>query len=102
LPTVRLAEVLRLDHATSERRGAGGLSMKEIQQVYIFVADNPPSGDEGIIGFIDWSTMTQVPMVTSNDTLLDQLRDQAREFSRQYGRKVRLVKFSAREVLEEL
>jgi hypothetical protein len=74
--------------------------MKEIDQIWALLAEDSPE-QEGIMGALMPNGMWMA-LVSGNEAHAQRLKEIAREMGLSAGKKVRLVKFSNRTVIEEL
>lgn len=74
--------------------------MSRIDEMFAFVSEDTGPEDEGIITMSLGSTM--MPLVGGDMTRVEKLKPIARQIAQQTGKKVKLLRFSTREELEEL
>jgi hypothetical protein len=75
-------------------------SMPRIESMWAFVSVDPEDDNEGICTIM-WGDMP-MPMIASDQTRIAQLRPAACELKRLTGMRVKLVKFTVREEIEEI
>lgn len=73
--------------------------MPKIDEIYAYICDDKGPGDEGIIGMMNGNTF--MPLVGADVARSKSIRKAAEDIARATGKKVKLVKFSTRTVLEE-
>ena len=71
----------------------------KIKNIHAFVAVGD-DGDEGVIGEMINGVMT--PFVCADEARVESLREKAFEIGKHTGKKVKLVRFSTREDVEEI
>jgi hypothetical protein len=84
--------------------GAGswkkGVDMPKITEIYAFISEDTGPEDEGIIG--QRMNDTWLPFVAADQKRIDSLRPWAKSIARVTGKKIKLIRFTHREGLEEI
>lgn len=80
---------------------ASAKKVLSIDEMFVFAAVDPQDGVDGVCAFMDPVTKTWMPMVGADVSRVETLRPVAREIARRTGA-TRLLKFTTREVLEEI
>lgn len=75
--------------------------MPQISELFAFIAEDSGPDDEGIVAF-NPEGLLWMPMVAADRERVDSLRTWAQAIAKSTGQKIRLVRFSTREVLEEI
>lgn len=75
-------------------------NLEKITEFYTYVAVDI-NGNEGIIAYKDEQRNMIMPLVSSKLKLINEFRKQVKEMAKEPNSKIRLLKFSTREVLEE-
>ena len=75
--------------------------MPQISEIYAFITEDSGPDDEGIVAF-NVDGRVWMPLVAGDLARVSSLRVMAETIAQTTGRKVHLVKFSTREVLEEI
>lgn len=78
----------------------GGPNRLCIDELFVFVSQDPKTGKEGTAAFQQFGVWT--PLVTGDKSNLDLMRAAARKIARMSGHKIVLLKFSQREELETI
>lgn len=78
--------------------------MPRIEELFTFVAEDKGPDDEGIVAmpFISQEGSVMMPLVGADMSRIKSLRPWAEEIKRRTGKSVKLLRFSSREVLEEI
>lgn len=74
--------------------------MPKITEMYAFIAEDTGPDDEGVIGFT--TSTGWIPMVGADMKRVDSLRPIATSIARDLGKRVKLIRFTNREELEEI
>jgi len=72
----------------------------QLNQIWAIVSVD--EGGEGIVAAPTMQGVLTIPLITGEERLLDSMKAMARSVSAVTGKKMRLVKFSQREVVEEI
>ena len=75
--------------------------MPQISEIYAFIAEDSGPDDEGVVAF-NPGGRGWMPMVAADRARVDSLRPMAAAIAKTTGQKIHLVRFSTREVLEEI
>lgn len=73
----------------------------ELQTLTAFVAVDPANGDEGIIGRT-LPNGVMMPMIGADQARIESLKPEAAQIAKMTGQTVRMIRFTGREILEEL
>ena len=73
----------------------------KINEVWAYVSEDE-KGNEGICGWLDEKTKQWLPMVCADKDRLESLRVLAIMIAKQTNKKIKIVKFSTREDVEEI
>lgn len=75
--------------------------MKTIDCVYLFVAENEATpnapAEEGVVAYVDHESGALQPLMTTDPKDLNNMRAGAKQIALGMGKKIKLVKFTARE-----
>lgn len=74
--------------------------MPKIDQIFAFIAEDEGPDDEGITSFHSAQHGGWMPMVAADEKRIDSLRQFAQAISDESGKKITLIRFSQREVVE--
>lgn len=74
-------------------------TMPRIEEVWAFVSVDPDDGNEGVCAFRTGDAW--MPLIAADTKRLEQLRQIAKDLSKFTKNKIKLVKFTKREELEE-
>ena len=74
--------------------------MPQISELFAFIAEDSGPDDEGVTAFLSGGTW--LPMIAADRARVDSLRPMAEAIAKSTGQKIHLVRFSTREVLEEI
>lgn len=75
--------------------------MPQISELFAFIAEDSGPDDEGVVAFNPGGGVW-MPMVAADRERVDSLRPMAEAIAKTTGLKIHLVRFSTREVLEEI
>jgi hypothetical protein len=75
-------------------------SMPRIESVWAFVSVDPEDDNEGICSMMWGGSL--LPMIASDKTRVEQLKPIARDLKHYTGMRIKLVKFTVREEIEEI
>jgi hypothetical protein len=73
--------------------------MPLIEEMYAFISYDKDNNDEGICAFQS-SYGVWIPMVGANMARVESLKPMAKQIANMTGKKIKICKFSTREVLE--
>lgn len=76
-------------------------TLPRIDELYCYVSVDAQDGNEGLVG-APIGPIGCMPLVAADKARLSQLTPLAEELAKQFNIKIRLVKFSKREVIEEI
>lgn len=75
--------------------------MPQITELFAFITEDSGPDDEGVVAF-NVEGHVWMPMVAADRARVDSLRPMAEAIAKATGQKIHLVRFSTREVLEEI
>jgi len=74
--------------------------MPKIKEIYAFIAEDKGPDDEGVVGMSFGSWM--LPLVGADMARVESLRPHALDTAKKTGKKIKLIRFTHREELEEI
>jgi hypothetical protein len=74
-------------------------TMPQIDEIYAFVSVDASDGNEGVCAVNLGGVL--MPLIAADPARLEALRPHAKQIAQMLGQKIRLVKFTTRQVIEE-
>jgi hypothetical protein len=76
-------------------------TLPKIDSVYLFVSVDEEDGNEGVIG-APFGPINCMPLIAADEKRLAQLIPIAEDIARRSGKKIRLIRLTQREVIQDI